>query len=386
VRVLWLIKGLGPGGAEHLLVNHAAVRDQEGFDYEAAYLVPVKRHLVAPLEALGVRVTALDSAREWDPRWAWRLRRLLKDRPVDVIHGHSPYVAAVTRLLVRTLPRAARPALVYTEHNRWPRHRPSTRLANRVTFGLDDVQVAVSHDVRSTIPAARRDRVEVIVHGVDVDAVRRNRGHRDEVRRELGIDPDEIVIGIVANHRAEKAYDVWLEAASLVLRELDEVDRAAPGATPPRVRFVSVGQGPLEAEMRDRVRDRGLGDRVMLLGYRDDAVRVMSAFDVFTLTSRHEGLPVSLMDALVLGLPTVATNVGGIPEAVTDGIEGTLVGPDDPAALAAAYREIATDDALRSRQARAAADRGDAFDIGRAARVLEERYRDAAAARPRKRS
>jgi glycosyltransferase involved in cell wall biosynthesis len=386
--VLWLIKGLGPGGAEHLLVNHAAVRDEEAFDYEAAYLVPVKRHLVPQLEALGVRVTALDSVREWDPRWAWRLRRKLRRRPVDVIHGHSPYVAAVTRLLVRTLPRSARPALVYTEHNRWPRHRASTRLANRLTFGLDDVHVAVSNDVRSTIPPAWRDGVEVIVHGVDVDAVRRHRDHRDDVRRELGIETDEIVIGIVANHRAEKAYDVWLAAAGLLIEELDRSQPDDSSATPakPRVRFVSVGQGPLEAEMRDHVRARGLGDRVVLLGYRDDAVRVMSAFDVFTLTSRHEGLPVSLMDALVLGLPTVATNVGGIPEAITDGVEGTLVDPDDPAALAAAYRAIATDDELRGRYARAAAERGDSFDIARAARLLEARYREAAAARPRRRS
>jgi len=385
--VLWLIKGLGPGGAEHLLVNQAAVRDAEAFDYEAAYLVPAKRHLVPQLEALGVPVTPLDSSREWDPRWAWRLRRLLKDRPVDVIHGHSPYVAAVTRLLVRTLPRSARPALVYTEHNRWPRHRPSTRLVNRLTFRLDDAHVAVSHDVRSTIPASLREDVEVIVHGVDVDAVRRQRDHRDDVRRELGVDADEIVIGIVANHRAEKAYDVWLEAAGLVLAALDRRP-SDPSASPthPRVRFVSVGQGPLEAGLRDQVRDRELGDRVVLLGYRDDAVRVMSAFDVFTLTSRHEGLPVALMDALVLGLPTVATNVGGIPEAVTDGVEGTLVGPDDPIALADAYRAVATDAELRDRYAQAAAKRGEAFDIARAARLLEARYRDAVAARPRRRS
>jgi L-malate glycosyltransferase len=118
LRVLWVIKGLGPGGAEQLLVNHAGVRDREAFEYEAAYLVPVKRHLVPQLEALGVPVHALDAPREWDPRWAWRLRTRLRNHPVDVVHGHSPYVAAVTRLIVRTLPRGARPALVYTEHNR----------------------------------------------------------------------------------------------------------------------------------------------------------------------------------------------------------------------------------------------------------------------------
>ena len=75
IRVLWLIKGLGPGGAEQLLVNQAEVRNVDRFDIEAAYLVPWKNHLVPRLEAVGVPCECLDGSREWDPRWAVRLRR-----------------------------------------------------------------------------------------------------------------------------------------------------------------------------------------------------------------------------------------------------------------------------------------------------------------------
>lgn len=370
-RVLWLVKGLGPGGAEQLLVNQARVRDRAAFEVAAAYLVPWKNHLVPRLEEQGVAVSCLHSSREWDLRWAWRLRRMLHERPVDVLHNHSPLVASVTRVLVRTLPRRHRPALVYTEHNRWPRHNRFTRLANRVTFRLDDAQLCVSDDVRETIPPRLRERVRVLVHGVDVDAIRAHRTARDEVRRELGITDAEIVVGIVANFRREKAYEVWLDAASEALR------------SPVPFRFVSVGQGPLEDEMRARVTAMGLGDRVQLLGYRDDAVRVMSAFDIFTLSSRHEGLPVSLMDALALGLPVVATAVGGIKEAVTDGAEGRLVPPDDPSALAAAYIEVAGDRTRLAAMARAAAERGRAFGMEAPTRQLEALYASIAASNRR---
>ncbi len=361
-RVLWLIKGLGPGGAEQLLVNQARVRDRERFVTEAAYLVPWKEHLVPQLEAEGVEVTCLDGARSYDLRWAWRLRRRLRAKPVDVIHNHSPLVAAVTRLMVRTLPRPQRPALVYTEHNRWPRHNRVTRWANRLTFGLDDAQLAVSDDVRQTIAPASRDRVEVLVHGIDVDAVRAHRSERDAVRIELGATPDDIVVGIVANFRREKAYEVWLEAARLAL------ESGLP------LRFVSVGQGPLEDEMRAQLAAMGTGDRIVLLGYRDDALRVMSAFDLFTLSSRHEGLPVALMDALALGLPVVSTDVGGITEAVTDGVEAALVPPDDPPALAQAIVAVAGDEDRRRHMAEAASARGDGFGMQGPTRHLEQIY------------
>jgi glycosyltransferase involved in cell wall biosynthesis len=371
IRVLWLIKGLGPGGAEQLLVNHAEVRDTERFDIEAAYLVPWKNHLLPRLEAAGVPTVCLDGSHEWDPRWALRLRRRLVDRPVDVVHVHSPYVAGVLRPLSRTLPHSTRPALVYTEHNRWPRHSKPTRVLNRLTFPLDDADVSVSADVRSTMPPKLQSRVEVLEHGVVVDEVRAMRRFRDEVRAELGIHANEILFGTVANFRREKAYEVMLEAARLALR------------TDIPIRFVAVGQGPLEDEMRALHAQLGLGGRVQLLGYREDALRVMSAFDVFTLSSRHEGLPVSLMDALAIGLPVVATRAGGVPAVITDGVEGRLVPIDDPRALADAYLELARHDEERAVMAKAAAARAVDFDISTAAHRLEEIYASAAVNRSR---
>jgi L-malate glycosyltransferase len=214
IRVLWLVKGLGPGGAERLLVEQAAVGDRSTFAYEAAYVLDWKQHLVPELEAEHVRTHCFDVRSELDPRWIVRLTALLRRERYDVVHAHSPFVAAFGRLVNRALPRDRRAAFVYTEHNRWPSYRRETRLANRVTFGLNDATFAVSDDVRASMPARRRRDVEVLVHGIDVARVREAAAHRDRVRAELGVGPDEHLAVTVANLRAGKNYPGLLAAAS----------------------------------------------------------------------------------------------------------------------------------------------------------------------------
>jgi len=369
LRILWVIKSLNAGGAERLLVNCARARDAQRFHYEAAYLVAREDDMVPELQSAGVPVTCLDGGAEADLRWVARLRRLLRSGSFDVVHIHSPYVAAFARPVVTTLPRAVRPGLVYTEHNRCPSYARATRIANRLTYGLSDATIAVSDDVRSSVAPRRRWMVTTLVHGVDVEWVRDERRHRADVRAELAVSEDEVLVGTVANLRREKAYPDLLKAAANLI------------ATGSPVRFVAVGQGRLDGELRSLHAALGLGDAFRFLGYRSDAVRLMSGFDVFALASHHEGMPVALMDALAMGVPVVCTAVGGIPEAVTDGVEGLLVPPGEPERLAAALSRITMDTSLRTGMAQAAAVRGSFFDIRRAVADLEQTYRDVTAAR-----
>ena len=140
------------------------------------------------------------------------------------------------------------------------------------------------------------------------------------------------------------------------------------------MRFIAVGQGPQEAEIRALHARLGLGDRLQLLGHRPDAVRVMGACDVFCLASHHEGLPVALMEALVLGLPVVATAVGGVTEVVDDEQEGLLVAPGRPGELATALVRMLTDAAGREAMASAAVTRGETLSIEAAVRRTEAVY------------
>lgn len=366
LRVLWLVKGLGPGGAERLLVAAAGAHDRDAFAIECAYLLPWKQHLVAELEAAGVPCSCLAVRDERDLRWVARLRKRLRERPVDVLHVHSPYAAAFARLACRTLPRAIRPAVVTTEHNPWTTFKWPTRFANAVTSPLDAATVAVSAEARASMrgPAARR--AETLVHGVDVGAVSALRAQRDEVRAELGIAPETFCAGTVANYHPKKDWPNLLAAARLVAD-------AGTG-----VRFVAVGQGPLEAEVGARHRELGLDGVVLLPGYRPDAVRLMAGCDCFVLASRWEGLPVAVMEALALGLPIVATAVGGIPDLLRNGVDAVLVPPGDPEALAGAILGLAADEPRRRQLAAAAAARASELDVRRAVARIEAIYREVA--------
>jgi glycosyltransferase involved in cell wall biosynthesis len=362
IRVLWLIKGLGPGGAERLLAQSVRLRDRAHVGGRVAYLLPWKDTLVGEFECAGVPTTCLGARSSLDPRWLWRLRRSLVRQPVDVVHVHSPLAAIGARLVVRSLRRTMRPRVVTTEHNVWSSHTGMTSLMNGATAALDDARTAVSGAVRASMPVRLQSATEVVRYGVEVASVRAATGARDLVRQELGIGRDDFVIGTVANLRANKAYPDLLAAARLVC------DRV------PRARFVAVGQGPLEAVIHAEHARLGLDDRFLLLGYRDDATRVMTAFDVFCLASHHEGLPIAMMEALVLGLSVVATDVGGNREIVEHGREGLLVPPGRPDELAAALIRVAEEPGLRQRLAAAAAAGAERLAVDAAIRRTESVY------------
>jgi glycosyltransferase involved in cell wall biosynthesis len=363
IRVLWLIKGLGPGGAERLLVAAAELRDRAAFDYRAAYLLPWKDHLVGELEAAGVPVRCLETRDERDVRWAARLRSLLVESPVDVVHIHSPYVAGIARVVIRTLPARTRPRVVVTEHNAWSTYTSTTRWLNAATSGLDDATITVSDEVKGSLRGRAAARATVIAHGIPVQHVRSQRAARASARQELGVAPDTVLLGTVANYVAKKDYPNLLHAA----RRLR--------SRQPDVRWCAVGQGPKAESIHALRHELGLDEVVLLPGYRPDAVRLMAACDVFVLASRFEGLPVALMEACALGLPIVATAVGGVPEAIEDGVQGRLVPPARPDLLADAIEELLVDPERRAAMADASAALAEKYDAARAVREIEAIYR-----------
>lgn len=350
IRVLWISKGLGPGGAERLLLSFAAAADHTTFAFHAAFVLRRKSQLAAPLESAGVVTTCLGVDRLTDLRWVTRLRRLLRDGEFDVVHTHSPLAGAICRAVVATT--RPRPRLVSTEHNVWSSFHPLTRALDRATARLDDHAFAVSGAVRASLPARMAARSEVLLHGVAVADIDRRRAERDQRRAQLGVTGARVV-ATVANLRHDKDYPNLFAAAQQVL------------STVPDVVFLSVGQGPLEHELRADLERRGLGDRFRMLGHQADPVGHLVAADLFVLASRHEGLPVALLEALAAGLPVVATAVGGIPDVITDGCEGRLVPPGDPVRLADAIVHLLAP-ARAAAAGASARRRAGAFDIARA--------------------
>ncbi|MGH9120045.1 MAG: glycosyltransferase [Acidimicrobiales bacterium] len=357
VGVLMLTKGLGRGGTERLLDGAVRLLDSSRFRVEVAYLLPWKDAFVADIEAAGVPVRCLDARRPTSVAWLGALRRLVRDHDIEVVHTHMPLTAAAARL---ALP-GGRPVFVHTEHNLWDRYRRPTRWANRLTYGRNAAVIAVSDGVARSV-RSRGVPVEVITHGVDARAIRTGDEARRRARAELGLGRDEPVVGTVGNFTAKK------DQASLLLAF------AALVGDHPRARLVLVGSGPLEAELRQRAEALGLAGATIFAGSRHDVLELLAGFDVFALSSRFEGLPIALVEAMATGLACVATTVGGIPEVITDGVDGLLVAPGDADALATALGKLLDDDGLRSELGHRAEGRSRDFQLAAAVHRIERVY------------
>jgi glycosyltransferase involved in cell wall biosynthesis len=168
-----------------------------------------------------------------------------------------------------------------------------------------------------------RSRKTITVHN-GIELRPRNSVERVEKRRELGLPLDKKIVCTVGRLMPVKGLGHLLRAAQRLVAVRDDVV------------FAIVGDGPLKGELLRMVRELGIEQRVFFLGFRRDVREVLSSADAFVLTSLHEGIPMSLLEAMSIGLPAVATRVGGIPEVIEDGSSGFLVTPGDEEAIAAA--------------------------------------------------
>lgn len=365
-RVLWLAKGLGRGGAERLIVDAAGMLDRGRFDVEVAYLLPWKDALVGELAEADVPVHCLGQRSAYDMRWAVRLRRLVAERGYDLVHTHAPVPAVAARVGLA----GPRPRLVHTEHNVWSRYRRLTYWSNAVTYARNDHVVAVSEAVADSIPDRQvrrhglRAPVEVVVHGIRLSSGERppTAQARRQARDTLHLPEDAPVVGTVGNLTAKKDQATLLRAFARVL------DCRADA------RLVVIGAGVLEMTLKREATDLGVDHAILWAGSRPDVPALLPAFDVFTLTSRFEGLPISMLEAMAAGLPMVVTPVGGIGEVITEGREGLFAPVGDPAAVSERLVRLLTDPALRAKMGSAARIRSLDFDLSPAVRRIEEIY------------
>lgn len=342
--------------------------DTDRFEVEVAYLLPWKDAFVAEIEAQGIAVHCLEAPRPTDLGWLRRLRKLVRHRDIALVHTHMPLPAAQARL---ALAGRHAPAFVHTEHNLWERYRPLTRWANAATYRRNVAAIAVSASVAASIRS--RVPVKTVLHGPDTTSAvvagdvdggdGTDHASRRQARDLLELPYDVPVIGSVGNFTAKKDHATLLDAFA-----------AATAGRPPGARLVLVGIGPLEEQLRRQASALGLSDAVIFTGMRDDVFELLAGVDVFVLSSRFEGLPISLLEAMASGVAPVATAVGGIPEVITDGYDGLLVAPGDSAALAAALTKLLDDTALRSGLAAAARLRALDFDLSHAVRTIEAIY------------
>ena len=296
----------------------------------------------------------------------------------DLVHTHGTKSGVLGRLAAHRL---GIPAIVHTLHG-FPFHefqsRP-TRIAlrtleqrlGRITdYFLTDGTFVASEAVRLRIAAP--DRIRALVSPIE-SAPPATPERRREARRLLGLPEQAQVIGTVARIVAQKAPLDMVEAFAALAR--------------PDVYMVWIGEGELREKTEQAIRAKGLADRFLLVGERDDVPLLLCAFDVFALASRFEGLPCSVLEAMTCGIPVVANAVNSVPEVVVAGRTGLVARPKDPRSLAGAMAYMLDHPHEAARMAAAARTHvGEQFGTDELAAELLDAYETAlrlASTRPR---
>jgi glycosyltransferase involved in cell wall biosynthesis len=368
--VLTLVAGPGTyGGAERLATEILKRLDPDRFERTLCITRSLEggpesdkaiSEYASGIRNSGIRLLEL-RRRSRAQLWRWKpLVRELRAGRVDILHSHmlgSNLAGAVLALTVGV------PVFVAHEHSWSFEGKPLRRFVDRELIArLSDVFVAVS----------REDQRRMIeIEGIDPgDIVCIPNGIGDlpaeplpDKRSELGLAPDDPVIGTVGLLRREKALQHLVRAVAILREEH------------PRVRVLVVGPGPERAPLEALAAKLGVTDALRFLGARDDVPELLRTFDIAVCCSDREGSPLAVMEYMDAGLPIVATSVGGVPDLIEHGVHGVLVPRRDPVALAEALAEMLRSPETAATMGRRAQERRRReFTIDRVARDFERLY------------
>ncbi len=359
MRIVHVVQGLGIGGQERLVVHLSRALAARGHEPSIVSLSPGGE---VRAEAADLAVYDATRANGADPSLVVRLASLLSKLRADVVHTHNPapMLHAVPAALVAGVARR-----VHTKHGA-NIYGPRGIWAARALVRALDALVAVSVETAAAARAKERPsprRLHVIPNGIPLAAFGPDPEARARVREELGVPPDAFVVGSVGRLAPEKDYPLLVRAMAPLLCEL--------------VRLVLVGVGE-DRPAIERAIPPDRARHVVLTGVRHDVAALLASFDVFALSSRTEGLPLVIPEAMASALPIVATAVGGIPSAVPAAC-GLVVEPGKEAPLRGAIEALARDAARIRAMGEAARRHALAhFSIDRMTDAYERIYRGVA--------
>lgn len=305
-------------GYQTVLV-HGSLSPGEG---DMSYLIPadVPREFVAPLRREVAPVSDLNAV--------WHVYRALCRHRPDVVHTHTAKAGTVGRLAAIAYNLTAgrrRPAGIAHTYHGHVFEGYFGSISTRVFIAIErwlarrsDIIVAIAptvkHDLVDTFHIAPSERVRVVPLGLDLTPFAEvDDAARVAARQALGISPGRLVVTTAGRLTDIKRHDLFLQMAALITRQRRDVD------------FLIAGDGELRTSLEAMARDLGLADCVRFLGWRTDLTTIYGASDVFALTSRNEGTPVALMEAMATAVPGVSTDVGGVRDVITGPERGVLV-------------------------------------------------------------
>jgi glycosyltransferase involved in cell wall biosynthesis len=277
-----------------------------------------------------------------------KLGEIVKDNKIHVVNAHH-FISMVYSYYGCKIRNAAK--LIYTEHSKWEieRLRWKWRRIGSYLLSRSDAGVGVSIEVTEAMKDAfklKSTNTFVIQNGIDLQAFDRICSNGAQKKRGSGIARGDKAIGIVANFRKVKNHIFLLRAFEAVAKEYQNV------------KLLVIGQGfegdpeNSEGDVRNFINDAELQNKVFLLGFRTDILKLLSNMDIFCLTSFREGLPISLIEAMAAGLPVVGTDVEGIRDVIIHSENGFLVPVGDVKGLKDALITLLQNDSLRKEMGR----------------------------------
>lgn len=353
-RVLHVIRANGLSGAERHLAQ--LVSDLRDFDWTTDVLVATTApHRISAFTALlkkgGASVAVMRTPLDVSPRLGLALAGVLRGRDHDVVHSHLVHADWHTGLVGLL---GHRPALISTKHNHDPfRMSQAFRLPERTWIRRSQATIAISGSLADFVERWSGLRPVVVHYGLRPGPPPPPVPRHHNGRRFLAVGRLE----------RQKGFDVLIEAVA---------SASAIGAD---VRVDICGDGSQRSMLQAHIEHCGVGDRVRLLGQRDDVQQLMLGADALVHPARWEGFGLVLLEAMRAGLPVISTRVGAIPEVVADQHSGILVEPDNVSALAASMARLADDDGLLTRLGASGRDRvGAEFQPERTARLTSDVY------------
>ncbi len=361
-RVLHIIDSLHLGGAQEVVLNLAtcgsarfqhevATLHGRGIYWDRLHHAGVKVHSLSPHKFLPFYLAAI-------------LCRILTDRP-DILHCHlipSNIIAKPMGALLRV------PVVINHDHTNDTRREQSSllrgldRFSNRFATHI----IAVSTSCREFL--IRRESISpqdvtLVPNAIDLTRFSQGDSGKSDARVHLGLPDSKQIVAGVGRLNAQKNFSLFLEVAAHLVSRF------------PDIHFILAGDGPEERRLRDKASELGIGHCVTFLGYVADSRQVYQAADVLLMPSRYEGLPMTLLESMAMGLPVVASKLDGIAEVIEDGREGFLVPPDDVALFVERTAALLRDHALAKRiTTNARAKIVAQFSVDRMTSAVEEIY------------
>ncbi|MBI5842255.1 MAG: glycosyltransferase [Chloroflexi bacterium] len=332
--IAFLIDGLSMGGAERLMVPILKHLSRDDFEPRVCVFQTKEGNPMAEsIQALGVPVDSLEINRLRDISALPRLTRYLKENNVKLVHTQLEFANILGNIAAKFM----RLPSVCTVHVLPPEEvKLKTKFHQRAEWTslrmFCDRIISVSEEARTyhlDIAGFWPEKITTIYNGIDLMEFRKSgRADRNAIRQELGIPENANLMTTVAVLRQPKGIEFMIRALPAVL------------AADPLAYYLVVGSGPHHDVLIEEVAKVGVKDRVIFAGLRKDVPDLLAASDLFVLPTLTEALPTVLAEAMAVGLPIVASAVGGVPEMVTDGANGRLVSPGVPVELSDACIDL----------------------------------------------